>query len=290
MALVGADAFRLLRAKQSGVEFARTLTVGRLNLYLHPSEVGALRQEVPGTAGPVLESYRFGDFAEPFLVGVLGAGTVTAMDHSAYEGASVVHDLNQPLPEALAGQFDAVIEAGTLEHVFNVPVALASLMRAVRLGGAVFLTVPANNLCGHGFYQFSPELMFRVFSPDNGFTLERLELLQASFPAVESTPISAIYAVADPATLGERIGLRSTRPVMMAVHATRISERPPFANSPQQSDYVAKWSAGHASGSSFLRTALGRLPLFAQSRVIGYYHLWKYSYRNRRAYTRVRRP
>jgi hypothetical protein len=33
---------------------------------------------------------------------------------------------------------------------------------------------PANNQMGHGFYQFSPELFFRVFSQENGYLLRAL--------------------------------------------------------------------------------------------------------------------
>ena len=32
---------------------------------------------------------------------------------------------------------------------------------------------PANNFFGHGFYQFTPELFFRIFSAANGFEVER---------------------------------------------------------------------------------------------------------------------
>ena len=64
-----------------------------------------------------------------------------------------------------AGQFDVVYDGGTLEHVFNFPVALRNAMELLRPGGRLFtIHTCANNLCGHGFYQFSRELFYRTLS------------------------------------------------------------------------------------------------------------------------------
>ena len=86
------------------------------------------------------------------------------MDASSFEGATVVHDLNLPITEALKGRFDVVCDAGTIEHVMNFPTAIRNCMEMVRVGGHLILGTPANNFFGHGFYQFSPELWFRLFS------------------------------------------------------------------------------------------------------------------------------
>jgi hypothetical protein len=206
------------------------------------------------------------------------------LDASDFEGADRVHDLNQPLPADLHEQFDAVIEAGTLEHVFNFPVAIASLMTALKIGGTIFLTTPANNLCGHGFYQFSPEMMYRIFSAENGFALRHVTFLEARFPAVESAPIVRVREVADPAAIGRRVGLRSRRPVMMAVEATRTDRRQPFERAPLQSDYVARWQSGQSKRRSLLRSLVDTLPAAVRARLLGYYHLWEYSFLNRKAY------
>ncbi len=85
--------------------------------------------------------------------------------------ASITQDISKPLRSDLIGQFDLAIDGGTLEHVFNFPAAVANLMRLVKVGGAVYTQNPCNSLAGHGFYQFSPELMYRVFSKQNGFDI-----------------------------------------------------------------------------------------------------------------------
>jgi SAM-dependent methyltransferase len=285
VALVKHDVQRLWRARMRGVRFDRTLTVGRLNVFLHPAELAALRAEVSGGQAPadVLKDYRLGDYADQFLRECLAA-SVTVLDASDYEGADRVHDLNQPLPADLHEQFDAVIEAGTLEHVFNFPVAIASLMAALKVGGTLFLTTPANNLCGHGFYQFSPEIMYRIFSAENGFAMRHVTFLEARFPAVESAPMVRVREVADPAIIGRRVGLRSRRPVMMAIEATRVERRNLFERAPLQSDYVARWQSGQEGRKGVLQSAFDALPALVRARVLGYYHLWEYSFFNRKAY------
>src|SRR5262249_48624985 len=109
----------------------------------------------------------------------IGAVTVDSLDASDFEGATIIHDLNRPLPATLHGRFDVVFDGGTLEHVFNFPVALKECMALPRVGGHFLMCSPANNQMGHGFYQFSPELFWRVFSPNNGYELKALFMVPA---------------------------------------------------------------------------------------------------------------
>ena len=57
-------------------------------------------------------------FAESFLR-LLGAEDVVSVDASDYEGASRILDLNEPVPADAEGAFMAVVDAGSLEHVFD---------------------------------------------------------------------------------------------------------------------------------------------------------------------------
>src|SRR5439155_16690936 len=94
----------------------------------------------------------------------------------------------------------------------------------------------ANNWCCHGFYQFSPELFFRAFGPDNGFSI--VEMYIADVDGRRA------YRVRDPAAVGARVELCNREPVYLLVHARRDVVRPIFSAMPQQSDYVRDWSAG----------------------------------------------
>ena len=76
----------------------------------------------------------------------IGLGVPTSLDVSDYEGAQVLFDLNDDeLPAGLRCAFNLVVNGGTLEHVFNVPNALTSISRMLRVGGAVLHVLPVNN-------------------------------------------------------------------------------------------------------------------------------------------------
>lgn len=277
MGILYADADALWKARLAGVSFRKTLTVGHQTLYLHPPELLRLQREFteafPDRQAAPLADYRFGAFSDELMTEFLEVESLTILDISDYESAELIHDLNQPVAPELHERFDAVIEAGSLEHIFNFPIAVGNLMRMLRVGGFMYLTVPANNLCGHGFYQFSPELMFRIFTADNGFELKRVTLAEARFPRTELAPARHIYEVADPASIGSRVELLSRRPVMLMVQARKISSAEPFQPAPQQSDYVATWAARGprpAPHASVARRLGHILPVAVRNRLIAY--------------------
>jgi SAM-dependent methyltransferase len=182
-----------------------------------------------------------------------GATSVEAMDHSNFEGATVIHNLNEPLAPALHGQFDTVIDAGTLEHIFNVPLALSTYLQLLKPGGRLVLVTVANNCCGHGFYQFSPEFFFRVFSEENGCRLEALQMAEdqivvpriGKFQPVVNLP-GRVYTVTDPNSIGQRVELMNRRQTTIMVDVIKTRECPLFSKPPQQSDYAAAWTQAEA--------------------------------------------
>jgi len=234
-------------ARQAGASFERVLTIGRQSLCLHLAEVqelAALSGRAPGSLAELLGGrVTSGAGSEHFLRAFLGAGSVEALDYSDYEGAQHLHDMNQPVAEDMVGRFDVVYDGGTLEHIFNFPTAIANLMRMTKVGGRVFMSTPANNFFGHGFYQFSPELMFRVFAPENGFEIRTVQVLETRYPSPELSRNRIAYEVADPAAVHCRVGLLTNRPVLMLVEARKVEEKPLFARMPLQSDYVTEWNA-----------------------------------------------
>jgi SAM-dependent methyltransferase len=226
----------LLSARRAGVQFERTAMIGRQELFLSP---GALRRilERFGMAREDNEIQRLiredHGFAEP-LLRLLGAEQICSIDASEYEHASVVHDLNLPIPDSLKDAFSAVIDAGTLEHVFNFPTALRNCMDMVRVGGHLLLMTPTNNFMGHGFYQFSPELFFRVCSRENGFEVVKMILCEVD-------PEAPWYEVVDPARAKRRVELVNCQPAYLLVMARKLGQVPVPAATPQQSDYTVLW-------------------------------------------------
>jgi SAM-dependent methyltransferase len=240
----------LAASRQVGVSFERTLTIGRQTLF---ADEGSLTSAL-GEAGATIDSDTArrivgGDgFCEPFIE-YLGASQVDSLDASGYEGSSIVHDLNVPLPDALKGSFSVVLDSGTLEHVFDFPQALRNCLDAVRVGGHFITITPTNNQLGHGFYQFSPELYYRVLAPENGFRVACM-LLRAERRAARW------YAAADPADIGRRIMLSGAFPCYLYVVGQRVEQRDPLAEHPQQSDYAAAWTGDDSA----LTPKVRRLP------------------------------
>jgi SAM-dependent methyltransferase len=178
-----------------------------------------------------LETYSEGFFR------LLGSSTVESIDYSDYEKASIVHDMNEPLPNGLKGRFSVVVDAGTLEHVFNFPVAIKNCMELLGEGGHFIGITPANNFMGHGFYQFGPELLFSVFSPQNGFEMVKLIIC-------EDFEDAQWYEVGRPkGGIAGRVTLTNHRPTYLMCIARRLAGlREPFLSTPQQSDYHDAWS------------------------------------------------
>src|SRR5215469_2202475 len=287
-------------ARQAGACFNRMLTIGRQSLCLHLDELDLLTAaRNRATAGSVAlpgECLGFGAGAEPFLRAFLGATSVEALDYSDYEGAQHVHDMNEPVPEAMVGHFDVVYDGGALEHIFNFPTAIANLMRMTKVGGRVFMSTPANNFFGHGFYQFSPELMFRVFAPENGFEIKTVQIVEARYPSPELTRNRTAYAVADPALVHSRVGLLTKRPVLMLVEARKMEHKPLFSRAPLQSDYVTTWSAAHTSAQPAVQPGPSRawrsrvsgvLPQALRVMLIGWAQKRRYSLANAQFYRKV---
>lgn len=283
-------------ARRRGTSFERTITLGHQRLYLYRREVKDLRrryQEGFGKWPTSLAAYEWGDYADGFLREFLGISSLAVVDASEYEGADIIHDMNHAVPAEWYNQYDVVIDSGSLEHIFNVPVALKNLANILKVGGTMFITTPANNLMGHGFYQFSPELMFRVFSEKNGFTVRSLSLFEAGYPSVELTRNRKVYEVTDPQQVHQRVGLMSKRPAMMMVEAVKAADMDMFATPPMQSDYVAAWSSTDAppqrsSLRKAVRGVLNTLPEAVSAQVSGRRQRRAFSLRNTKFYTRKR--
>jgi hypothetical protein len=197
----------------------------------------------------------------------------------------MVHDLNLPVSEELHERFDTIIDGGTLEHVFNFPQAIKSAMEMLAARGRLFIIAPGNNYFGHGFYQFSPELFYRVLSRDNGFHIERMLALvdDGGFSRILGRPYffrlnGPWYAVEDPDVIGKRVTLMNELPVTLFIEARRVAIQPIFHRHPQQSDYSAQWAARQSSksgqldeadgGTGFNQRWLERVPTWARWKVL----------------------
>ena len=104
------SAFRFLLHKSQEKKFGRTITLGRQNSHTalrHIKRAGWQKKSPP-------------NFIEEICTDIFGSlSDVDSIDHSNYEGATIVHNMNSPLPKDIQ-TYDTVLDLGTLEHVFNV--------------------------------------------------------------------------------------------------------------------------------------------------------------------------
>lgn len=172
-----------------------------------------------------------GPFCEEFFKKHFDALLVDSYDYSAYEGATHIIDMNKPIvPER---HYDTIIDCGCTEHIYNAPQGLMNISLLCDDGGQIIHVLPANNFCGHGFWQFSPELFFSLYSTANGYRETEVFL-------ADLTNRTAWFEVKKPEN-GRRAEVVSRSPLYVMC---RTVKTPDFSHeNVQQSDYVDVWNS-----------------------------------------------
>ena len=185
----------------------------------------------------ILNRDEIGDFAEQLLMKYFYAKEVVSIDKTDYEGATFKMDLNSAIPELLSNKlnntFDLVIDFGTLEHLYNVPQALFNISSICKENADIIHCLPANGWVGHGFYQFSPELFFSVYSEENGYAGTEVFLANChdnKYWYRVRKPINGIRSCAE-----------SEREAYILVKTTKVSRECRHSDI-QQSDWIIAWN------------------------------------------------
>lgn len=244
--------------------------IGRQGIHMTPRVVKAVldHQKTQFSKDAVDALYKSG-FAEDLFIQVLGAQTVDSLDASDYEGATHVEDLNRLFDTQ--ARYSAVVDFGTLEHCFHAPNAFTNIINLCEAGGHIIHVLPSNNYCGHGFYQFSPELFFSTYSRARGFDLLGVYL-------AEEGNSTRWWKVQSPAERKARVTLCNSIETHVLVLAQKldVNAKTPVDEPPYQSDYEQlDWrgmSAGHykigeVSGTRRFRDWLFLSGFFGRARV-----------------------
>lgn len=223
----------LTHAQDLGARFTRTIGIGRQAVFIDAPDLERHRRMrgLPTLAEPLSHNSQMRYF-EPLMKEWFAAQRVDSVDASPYEAATIVHDMNLPWPAAAEerGSYDAVLDFGCLEHVFDFPIAWRNCVDLCRVGGHLLHALPANNLSGHGFYQFSPELFFSLYRPERGFELRGVWM-------AEKADLRHWWKVADPRVQRRRVTLRNSHETYLLVIARKLADVGPLPP-PQQSDYA----------------------------------------------------
>jgi hypothetical protein len=227
---IDVHALNFLRYISRKEPLGRVATIGRQLLMIGPARVA----ELMGL--PVVTE--FGMYSEELLKRHFGANIVDSYDYSDYEGATFTADMNEPLLPTRA--YDTVIDCGSLEHIYNVPQAIINISTLCSKAGRIVHISPGNNFCGHGFWQFSPELFFSLYSESNGYAETQVFLADLTSPR-------HWFEVEQP-TNGKRTEVVSKTPLYVMCKTRKIAD---FCRiQAQQSDYVHQWQLKQSNKSS----------------------------------------
>lgn len=209
-------------------KFCKTATIGR-------QEIKPLRKKDIKNILHLPKEIDYGVWCEKLLMDNFHSSKVDSFDYSDYELCTFTHDMNKPLPSALItpnNQYDTIIDFGSFEHIYNLPQAFKNISTMCAEGGVIIHGLPANNMCGHGFWQFSPELFYSLYSESNGYS--ETEVFFA-----DKTDNKYWYKVKKPEN-GIRRVMQNKTEVYVLVRTKKVKE---FTHdNVQQSDFVLTWN------------------------------------------------
>ena len=109
---------------------------------------------------------------------------VSAVDISDYEGAEIVLDLCSDVPADLHNRFDFIIDAGSLDNIFDPIRALMSMTRMLKPGGRMYIFAWGNS---HptAYLKFSPDWFTDYFAVNE---FEDCQTYVALYPSGTTSP------------------------------------------------------------------------------------------------------
>ena len=213
--------FKFLELIKKDINFGKVLTIGRQEIILSNQE-----KRLFGIDDSQLRDQKYID---KILLKQFNSLSVDSVDFSDFEEATIIADLNKPMEKK--NSFDTVIDFGTSEHVFNIAQCLQNIADLCKKDGIILHSLPANNNCGHGFWQFSPELFFSLYTKENGFSDTEIFLFNSinkyNLWKIKKQPI------------GNRLELSSDIPLFLLVKTKKIKEI--TYQNVNQSDYQFLW-------------------------------------------------
>lgn len=152
---------------------ARVLCLGYPDLDMTAEEAGEVFGKKPTKffKREAAHSFRQGALPETSEMFLAHCKTFDCVDMGCYTGIERVADLNYPQK---LGEYDLVLDLGTLEHCFNVGQGMINAASSVAHGGRILHINPIS-MVNHGFYNLNPTLYWDFYT-QNGWKMEWLEI------------------------------------------------------------------------------------------------------------------
>ncbi len=102
------------------------------------------------------------------LFKMLNFTSVSSLDGFDSDNPTILHDLNQPIPDKHKEQFDAILDVGVMEHVFDIKQFVQTCIDLLDNNGHLILFDALSGFHNECMYNFQPPFYFDVFQA-NGF-------------------------------------------------------------------------------------------------------------------------
>ena len=239
-------------------EFGEVLMIGRQAIHISRKDLAKIFKLSKASLDKIYaheSQVHYESYSEELFY-ELGAISVDSLDASNFERASIVFDLNEKYSGV--ANYDTIIDFGASEHIYNVSQVFDNYSQMLKEGGSLLHVLPSNNMCGHGFYQFSPEFFFSLYSQKNGYV--NTEIFMA-----ELSNKKYWYKIKMP-NFGARMLFDTKHPAYVICFTQK--NRSKNVKYIQHSDYVYEWSrdrslvASSPSGHTFKSIVKGIPILF----------------------------
>lgn len=120
----------------------------------------AVNTEEDSSADGVLSK---GKISDAYFFNLFGIESLSTMDVNDKEEASLIHDLNKPVPGSLKGRFDFIIDGGTFDHLFDVRRAFRNVVSMLKPDGRVFHWNAMSNYMFEAYLCFSPDFFYDYY-------------------------------------------------------------------------------------------------------------------------------
>lgn len=202
----------------------RLLTLGRQGIHINAHIFNHFLEKHNVTH--LKDKYQYNSYCELFFTD-MGFELVDSIDNSSYEGASIIHNMNNPIPSHLLNNnngYDYIFDGGTTEHIFNTTQVCENIINLLNVGGIYVSVTPNNNFSGHGMYQFSPEFYLSAFSKKYGMSVQALYLARVSSDIDTWIDVNVDSSNLDPTWNGRNVSsFNSNEPVYIIAIIKKIS-------------------------------------------------------------------
>jgi len=260
-------------------KLGKTLTIGRQAIHVSPKVIKKIFKLNNSSIDKIFTTtQKIGNFyfCEKLLT-ELGATCVDSLDASNYEGANIILDLNKELK--FEKKYNTIIDFGSSEHIFNVAQTFENYSQLLVEGGILIHVLPANNQCGHGFYQFSPEFFYSLYNYKNGYRDTEIFMVEM--------PNKKFWFKINTPKPGQRIYFESKKPCYV-VCFTQKNMNLYIEKDVQQSDYLHEWAVQPQTSQdiiieSKLKSKIRKIPIIFLSikLIIHFPRFWLVSVRDR---------